>query len=588
MNFYDFFFITEATFAGEDPLAMNVDDVDLQGSPGSYSYTFKIDNENYRVSFDQTNISLNDGSGYKRITDKAYSIVFSGPNGVSLTGRGKAMTVYKSLIKSVKKLIDVAKPEGLQFYGAQMEQEIMYHSFYDKFLHKAFTAASAKDYVANWFIEQLKSSGDPRYAVLEKAIEAEKTARPERSEQMSQQKADKRVRRQQNAERLASIQQHLQKIAFDANNQMPVYLYNIDADNGVVLTRYISGRYLDSSSVAPDQIKPIDEMPASSMKTLQKLAAKLKADGTQVQFYGNPPDGWDQQGADPMSNISKKIAYSPDHGPIFVNNYDDYYDEVSFYYVSGSYLDSSYVKSDRVQPIDQMPQEYIRTLRKLIRKVEENNGPFTPQFYGNPPSGWDQQSAAHQAQGKIAFNRDYGPVYVEKSEDGESKCAYTDRSGYFNRITIEDNDLEQTDQMPSVWFPKLQKLLEAIRRRLNVTSPQFYGNPPQGWSEHSSPQRMVGQIAWTNWTETPVYIQSINGEQAVVLYHPIDSSTAATSGQLQRMNVDLDGIEPIGRDNRSWRFRRGWDQLLAGLQQMGISNAREWQGDGQRPSQDDW
>jgi len=440
----------------------------------------------------------------------------------------------------------------------------MYHVFYEKFLHQAYTAVDPKNYLANWFLEQLKTSGDRRWAVIEEALAKEETDRPQRRQRLEQEKAQKRERRAQAAEAMRGVQPLLQKIAW--NGSAPVYLDRIDADNHVIATRIVRGRRLAPAAINPADIMKIDEMPAAQLPALQKLVGLLQKENITPQFHGTPPDGWDQTTDDPLASIDDKIAYVSSYGPVYCRNYDDYYDEVNYWYFTRSGLQSGYSKSDRVKPIDQMPPDQMPTLRKLIKKVKEQNGPFTPQFYGNPPAGWEQTATPHQAEGKFAWHRDYGPVYVKKSEEGESSCYYWDYD-QGAPVTLEDSEIEQIDRMPQSYMQNLVKLLDYAKQYLGVANPAFFGTPPAGLNAMNADARQaVGKVAAYN--NMAVYVVRVNGEHTDVL--------AMAGQQVLEKDAETSQIKPFQRGTTSTQMRESARVLITALYEQRHIRAQLW------------
>jgi len=594
LNFYDFFYIMESTFGGEDPLSMNVDDVQLRGGGGRLSYTFEMDGENYTVNFSRVSVYMDGPGGGQDITRNAYSITLQGPNGYQLTGRGKAMTVYKSLIKAVVKLIKQENPEGLQFYGALPEQDIMYANFYEKFLHKVYTRVTRKDYLNNQFIEQLKTSGDPRWAVVEKGIEAEKSSND--IEQKRQAKAQKRERRQQLAGQLATYRGAMNKIAWfkgDGNYRaMPVLLSNINADNGEITFYYVYGSYLESASTEQyDKFVPIDQMPndPAQIKALQKLVKKYKSrNGGEPQFWGTPPVEMSVEQEHPLQQAINKIAFQESYGPVFIRRVNDDDDTVRFRYVQSGALSDDDADASSFQPIDQMPNDdprFLKRLRKLVKVLQDEGIPV--QFWGNPPAelGDEDDDPYAGIENKIAYSQSYGPVFITHYNDEESEVSFY----YMGRSHLDSgytsiNRIEKIDSLPDDQdhLKALAKFVRKLHRdgAVHRNEIEFWGTPPQGWDNiQRQTQEFEGKIAWTN-DYGPVWVLPHDGntddEEYRVYYlygnglnwheiqesriRPINSLPRNYIRKLKRLIQALQDEETIQEPQFYGEPPAGWDQ----------------------------
>lgn len=160
-SFKEFLAFVEMTDVTSD----TTDDITLKQQGGTIVYNFRIDNENYQASFIPQ--AIHDDDDYSRLTDTGYSITLQGPKGYSPTGKGNGPTIYRQLIKAVRKLVAEENPEGLSFYGAYPEQDIMYATFYERFLKSAFTKIDKKNYIRNDLIKQWQETNDPRFRKIQ-------------------------------------------------------------------------------------------------------------------------------------------------------------------------------------------------------------------------------------------------------------------------------------------------------------------------------------------------------------------------------------------------------------------------------------
>jgi hypothetical protein len=128
-----------------------------------FVYNFKIGEDQFEVGFSKDSIGFFSQVLMRQtlITEDAYAISLYGPQGYELTGSGKGTEVYGHLILAVKKLISDHVPEGLIFSGTNPRQRLMYASFYNRSLKKAYTQLSASEYLNNNFIQRVSASQNP-------------------------------------------------------------------------------------------------------------------------------------------------------------------------------------------------------------------------------------------------------------------------------------------------------------------------------------------------------------------------------------------------------------------------------------------
>lgn len=553
MNFYDFFYLFE--IAGEDPMSMNTDDIQLQRYGSGWSYTFEMDQENYTVNFSKTEVYCQSRSGSFLVTNDAYSITLSGPEGYKPTGRGKPLTVYKNLIKAVKKLLDQENPEGLQFYGAYPEQDIMYAAFYEKYLSKAYTKLNRKDYLRNTFLEQLKAQGGTKWEAIEQSIEQEKQS--DDIEVKKQNKLKQRERRQQLQTRLPELQQFVKKISWDSVNSRPTYVTGINTASGEVNYRYLYGTYLEEDATEQyDRFKPIDQMPndPANVKKLQKLYKKLKNTlGDEPQFFGTPPEGWGQQTAHPMDSAANKIALHDSYGPVFVSRFNDDNDEVSFKYISGRYLENEYGTSDRFSPIDQLRPEQLPKLRKLAAMLQRDG--YNIEFWGTPPTGWETSNDPHRGiEGKIAYQPSYGPVFVYSYDEEDQEAVLYYVSGgqrYLQSTSMRPDGIEKIDALPDdpEHYAQLRKLVKKLQRDGHAFD--WYGTPPADYDQFERrTQDFEGKIAYS-YDYGPVLISAERNEEELD-EDEYEAWYVYGRDSLENVYTSAERIQPIDRLPRNY------------------------------------
>lgn len=141
-----------------------VDVQDIQfvsdGAEGRVKYVYQIDGREYRVRFAPYNYS-DDQTGEP--IAKSVNIVFSGPNGIGLTGLGNSHAVYTEMLKGIKKYLEVYQPGGLHFYGADGKMDLTYAAFVKRFLsdregkdpRQVFIRVGSSDYLRKDIYEAL-------------------------------------------------------------------------------------------------------------------------------------------------------------------------------------------------------------------------------------------------------------------------------------------------------------------------------------------------------------------------------------------------------------------------------------------------
>jgi len=133
MRFTDYMQLDEIATSMKD---VDVSDVQLTGSSDSATHRWQRGNDKYNVYFSkQPSLQTGDYGDGDIISNKRYSILFSGPEGVSPTNRGEgAQDVYNELLKGTKAFLDKYEPEVLNFSGAEAAMDLVYNQFMTRFL----------------------------------------------------------------------------------------------------------------------------------------------------------------------------------------------------------------------------------------------------------------------------------------------------------------------------------------------------------------------------------------------------------------------------------------------------------------------
>lgn len=166
-----------------DAINANTDDITFTPAQGKLSYTFNLAEGSYRVKFSKYRFTM------FGMNEDATDITLSGPDGVDLTGFGNGTQVYRQLIRAVKKFVENYNPKILHFHGVERAQDVMYDTFYQKFLKPYYTRLDVY-YLSNEWLDGLRTSDPETYAEIQRAIEADTTGQD--VEEMRNNKAKRR------------------------------------------------------------------------------------------------------------------------------------------------------------------------------------------------------------------------------------------------------------------------------------------------------------------------------------------------------------------------------------------------------------
>jgi hypothetical protein len=278
-------------------LGSSIDDIKFNNSGNCLIYDYVIDNESYQVRFCEHPISFY-GDDFRvpsvEITNNAYEITFSSVSrGTRPTGKMNGTRVYGPLIKAIRKLIQEKNPEGLHFSGAYVEQDLMYHAFYERYLKNYYTRVAGADYLRNDFIESLKRTNDERWKIVEKRIKGINALLPDQYKSLVRTKEKKR-------RRYAKLLKAVGKIVRHGNDE-PVYLSKVDPEEATIIAMHLTVLYVKPhiyhkmlTSFTPQQavnLKP-------EITALQQFLDFKKGIKNVGMWVDNDPDeivsrGWD-------------------------------------------------------------------------------------------------------------------------------------------------------------------------------------------------------------------------------------------------------------------------------------------------------
>ena len=223
-SFYQFYI--EIT----DVLSAPTDDIAFVGNDDLIRYSFSIPLSDervgqkeikYTIEFEKYPIVIN----HETITNDAYSRNLStNLYGFQSTKLGNGPTVYRQLLKAVKKLIEEKNPEGLDFLGATTDQQIMYNTFYEKILNKYYTRVSNQGYIRNDLLKQWESTRDKRFILIKSNLNAYQP-----NDLITKLKKKKEEKRQIRM----NINNLIGKIVWDSYEGIPVYIDKIIPPNQI-------------------------------------------------------------------------------------------------------------------------------------------------------------------------------------------------------------------------------------------------------------------------------------------------------------------------------------------------------------------
>jgi hypothetical protein len=116
------------------------DDIELEKT--QYGYEYKFGSYDIYMNYKPMKIRIGEwpNDDMLQILDRydCYTIGLTHQREYDLTGKGNAFTVYKMLFKVMKKFMDEVKPKGLHFSGFVSEMDLLYNTFYKKYLASTF------------------------------------------------------------------------------------------------------------------------------------------------------------------------------------------------------------------------------------------------------------------------------------------------------------------------------------------------------------------------------------------------------------------------------------------------------------------
>lgn len=302
-SFKEFLAIVEMTDVVDDI----TDNIPLKRSGDSLSYNFSIDGQQYVVNF--IFHPCYEYNSYAKLTDTGFEIQLQGPSGYGLTGSGKGPTIYRHLLKAVKKVIKEENPEGLYFYGAATEQDIMYNSFYERFLKKEYTQVDRKNYIRNDLIKQWQETGDPRFQLIQQSMQELQADNP--IDKYKKQKEQKR-------NKVRMLPGWVGKIIWDDDYSQPVYVSGVVPPDKLKVIYWNHNNSGGNRTLRLDYARNISEEEKEYYKeqikrlfawVVQNLNTKPQFGGSSGLPQGHPILRPGYQGGRPQQNIN----YTAEH-----------------------------------------------------------------------------------------------------------------------------------------------------------------------------------------------------------------------------------------------------------------------------------
>ena len=133
-------------------LSQSSDHIELKSTGfDQLTYEFTIGDQECKVIFYNSMAMIKE----KQISN-IWTVDFEVNNRVSQSFLGKNMhLIYSQLLLGVKKLIDSVPVNGLKFYGADENQDYIYHQFYKRYLSKDFIQVNREVYVKKDFLRKI-------------------------------------------------------------------------------------------------------------------------------------------------------------------------------------------------------------------------------------------------------------------------------------------------------------------------------------------------------------------------------------------------------------------------------------------------
>jgi hypothetical protein len=152
MTFLEFYQMRE----GRAGLQASTDEIELIPSRRGFDYPFTVGKDNFVAKFTGPRHEYQrlEGEVKMKKVDNIWKIDLEGPKGYELTGDSdNPNAVYNQLMLASRKMVEQVNPDAIEFSGASADQNVMYDTFYRRYLSKAFTRINNFLYVRNDIVQ---------------------------------------------------------------------------------------------------------------------------------------------------------------------------------------------------------------------------------------------------------------------------------------------------------------------------------------------------------------------------------------------------------------------------------------------------
>ena len=161
MNFREFLEYEEIFGEFTDPRAEDISQIEFEPVAPEFkktknpmfSYKFEFGGNKFWVMFEEKKL---DSYMMKPFEIVGYAISFYGPQQTKSTGMAGASAgmIYKKLILAIRKWLETHRVDFLSFLGQEPKMDLVYDSFYTRFLQQDFIRTSANTYMKKSVLQE--------------------------------------------------------------------------------------------------------------------------------------------------------------------------------------------------------------------------------------------------------------------------------------------------------------------------------------------------------------------------------------------------------------------------------------------------
>jgi hypothetical protein len=178
MNFREFLEYEEIFGEFTDPRAEDISQIEFEPVAPEFkktknpmfSYKFEFGGNKFWVMFEEKKL---DSYMMKPFEIVGYAISFYGPQQTKSTGMAGASAgmIYKKLILAIRKWLETHRVDFLSFLGQEPKMDLVYDSFYTRFLQQDFIRTSANTYMKKSVLQDFLQKYPSVSQTMQKNIE---------------------------------------------------------------------------------------------------------------------------------------------------------------------------------------------------------------------------------------------------------------------------------------------------------------------------------------------------------------------------------------------------------------------------------